>query len=56
MLLTGIEQLRGFCIEKKYKDASFLIEATEELCTYFKDYRKIPQIDDAWKERDHLCT
>jgi len=41
MLLTGIEQLREFCISKKYKDASHLIEATGELCEYFKDYRKI---------------
>ncbi len=42
MLITGIEQLRGYCIEKRYKEAANLIENTEELCLYFKEYREIP--------------
>ncbi len=39
MLITGIEQLREFCIEKRYKDAANLIEATAELTSYFADYK-----------------
>ena len=56
MLITGIEQLREFCINKQYKEAANLIEATEELCNYFKDYLSIKQISDLKKEREHLCT
>ena len=41
-IVTGIEQLRDFCIKKKYREASHLIEATDELCTYFKEYKDIP--------------
>ena len=48
--------MRGFCIKKQYREAANLIEATEELCSYFKDYRNIPQINDLNKERDHLCN
>lgn len=55
-IVTGIEQLRGFCISKKYKEAANLIEATQELCNYFKDYKDISQINDIRKEREHLCN
>jgi hypothetical protein len=40
-IVTGIEQLRGFCINKQYKDAAHMIDATNELCLYFKDYKDI---------------
>lgn len=56
IIVTGIEQLRQFCINKQYREAAHLIEATEELCNYFKDYKDIPQIADLKKERDHLCN
>jgi hypothetical protein len=51
-----LEQLRGFCIAKRYREAANLIDATEELCLYFKDYLDIPQISDLKKERDHMCN
>jgi len=54
MLITAIEQLRAFCIEKKYKEASDLILATEELWNYFKEYENIKEIIDLRQERDHL--
>jgi len=54
MLITGIEQLRGFCIGKQYKEAANLISATEELVDYFKDYGQVTQIKDLKKEREHL--
>ena len=38
MLLEGIEQFAHACIEKRYKEAAHLIEATDELLVYFKDY------------------
>lgn len=56
MIVTGLEQLRGFCIDKRYIEAANLIEATEELCLYFKDYMDITQIKDLQKERDHMCN
>lgn len=40
-IVTGIEQLRQFCINKQYREAAHLIEATDELCTYFRDYKDI---------------
>jgi len=34
-----------------------MIEATDELLDYFKDYiNDIPEIKDVKKERDHLCN
>lgn len=56
MLITAIEQLRNFCIDKKYKEAADLILATEELCNYFKEYENIKEIIDLRHERDHLCN
>ena len=56
MMITAIEQLRNFCIEKKYKDAADLILATEELCSYFKEYENIKEIIDLTQEREHLCN
>ena len=56
MLITGIEQLREFCRKKQYKEAANMIEATNELVLYFKDYQDIPEIKDLRSERDHLCN
>ncbi|CAI2387225.1 unnamed protein product [Moneuplotes crassus] len=56
MLVTAIEELRQFCINKEYKLASDLILATGELCDYFKEYENINEIHQAKKERDHLCS
>ena len=56
MLVTAINQLRDFCIDKKYKEASDLILATDELCNYFKEYENIKEIIDLRHERDHLCN
>ena len=55
MLITAIEQLRKFCIDKEYRQAADLIIATEELCNYFKEYENIKEIIDLRQERDHLC-
>ena len=55
-IVTGLEQLRGFCIGKKYREAAHLIEATDELCGYFREYREIQQIADLGREREHLCN
>ena len=57
MLIQGIEQQRACCIDKRYKDAAHMIEATDELLDYFKDYiNDIPEIKDVKVERDHLCN
>ena len=56
MLITAINQLREFCINKCYKDAARLIDATGDLLKTFEDYKKIPQIQQIEKERDNLCN
>lgn len=38
MLLEGIEQFSFACMDKRYKEAAHLIDATDELLLYFKDY------------------
>lgn len=38
MLLEGIEQFSYACMEKRWKEAAHLIDATDELLLYFKDY------------------
>ena len=43
-------------MEKKYKEAAHLIQATEELLLYFQDYTKTtPEIKQIKTERDRLC-
>ena len=37
-LVEGIEQFSYACMEKRYKEAAHLIDATDELLVYFKDY------------------
>ena len=44
MMLTAIEKLREYCEKKKYKEVANLISAFNELSTYFKNYKNIPQI------------
>ena len=45
------------CIDKRYQEAAHLIEATDELLLYFKDYmQSTPQIISIKKERDRLCN
>lgn len=56
MLITAIEQLWQFCIDQKYKEAADLILATQELCTYFDQYKEIKEIRDLQEERNHLCN
>lgn len=42
-------------MEKRYKEAAHLIEATEELLAYFKDYiHTTPEIKQIKDERDRL--
>eukprot|EP01022_Parablepharisma_sp_SALTPOND_P001743 TRINITY_DN107236_c0_g1_i1.p1 TRINITY_DN107236_c0_g1~~TRINITY_DN107236_c0_g1_i1.p1 ORF type:complete len:270 (+),score=26.47 TRINITY_DN107236_c0_g1_i1:377-1186(+) len=55
MLITAIDQLRDACINKCYKEAARLIEATGDLLKTFDEYKSIPQIQQIKKERDHLC-
>lgn len=43
-------------MNKQYREAAHLIEATDELCQYFRDYKDIQQILDLKRERDHLCN
>ena len=43
-------------MEKRYKEAAHLIDATDELLLYFKDYEQnTQQIAEIKKERDRLC-
>ena len=55
MLITAIDQLRDACINKYYKEAARLIEATGDLLKTFDEYKNIPQIQQIKQERDHLC-
>lgn len=56
MLLEGIEQFSYACMDKRYKEAAHLIDATEELLLYFKDYtQNTAQIAEIKQERDRLC-
>lgn len=42
-------------MEKRYKEAAHLIEATDELLDYFKDYvQTTPEIKQLKEERDRL--
>ena len=42
-------------MEKRYKEAAHLIEATDELLDYFKDYvQTSPEIKQLKQERDRL--
>jgi len=41
-------------VNKQYKEAANLIEATEELCNYFKEYKDVLVIKDLRMERDNL--
>jgi hypothetical protein len=42
-------------MEKRYKEAAYLIEATDELLEYFKDYiQSSPEIKQLKQERDRL--
>lgn len=44
-------------MEKRYKEAAHLIEATNELFEYFADYiENTPEIKELKQERDRLCT
>jgi type VI protein secretion system component VasK len=44
-------------MDKKYKEAAHLIEATDELFEYFTDYiDNTPEIKELKQERDRLCT
>jgi len=56
MLITAIDQLREACINKCYKEAARLIDATGDLLKTFEEYKSIPQIQQIRKERDHLCN
>jgi len=43
-------------MEKRYKEAAHLIDATDELLVYFKDYmQNTQQIAEIKVERDRLC-
>ena len=54
-LVQGIEQFSLACMEKRYKEAAYLIEATDELLEYFKDYvQSSPEIKQLKQERDRL--
>ena len=55
MLITAVQQLREACINKDYKEAARLIEATGDLLKTFEEYKNIPQITQVKKEREHLC-
>lgn len=55
MLITAISQLRRACVDKRYKEAAKLIEATGDLLKTFEDYRSVTQIQQIKAERDHLC-
>ena len=55
MLITAIYQLREACINKHYKEAAKLIEATGDLLKTFEEYKSVPQIQQIKTERDHLC-
>ena len=37
-VVEGIEQFSFACMDKRYKEAAHLIDATDELLVYFKDY------------------
>ena len=55
MLIQAIEQFSLACMEKRYKEAAHLIEATDELLEYFKDYTQTtPEIKQLKEERDRL--
>ena len=54
MLVTGIEQLREFCIDKNYKDIANLVEATNDLFSSFDEYKDLPHIKELREERDTL--
>ena len=44
-------------MEKRYKEAAHLIEATDELLEYFNEYvENTPEIKELKDERDRLCT
>jgi len=55
MLITAVHQLREACINKHYKEAAKLIEATGDLLKTFEDYKLVPQIQEIKRERDYLC-
>lgn len=54
MMLTAIEQLRGFIEKKNYKEVGNLISAFNELSNDFSKYQSIPQIKDLLKQMDEL--
>lgn len=55
-LADAIEKLRTFCIEFKYREAANLIEAINDLFTFFKDYLKNPQVLEIKSQKDLLCN
>jgi hypothetical protein len=55
MLIQAIEQFSLACMDKRYREAAHLIEATSELLEYFKDYyHTTPEIKQLKDERDRL--
>jgi hypothetical protein len=42
MMLTAIEKLKDSCQSKKYREVAMLLEAFNELGTYFKKFDNIP--------------
>lgn len=57
LIVQGIEQFSLACMEKRYKEAAHLIEATDELLLYFADYVKsTPEIAQIKQEKERLCN
>jgi hypothetical protein len=56
MLIQGITYFSEACMQKRYKDAAQLIEATDDVFEYFADYvENTPEIKELKSERDRLC-
>lgn len=54
-IVQAIEQFSMACMEKRYREAAHLIEATDELLDYFKEYvQSTPEIKQLKEERDRL--
>lgn len=54
MMLQAIEKLRESCSSKKYKDIAMLLEAIEDLSSYFKKFENIPQITEINMDRESI--
>lgn len=67
--MTGIEQLREFCINRQYKEAASLIEECNNLLGFFfksknhpyhqthlEDFSGVEELQSLKEEWDHLCN